>query len=94
MIGEFYQWGIDQGPLSDDRTPSRRAFDRYNGHHVLFIINYYVTQANRFSKEYCQLLEKKISQDLPLDLRSELSVFNWLSISSANDKKVDSILNS
>jgi hypothetical protein len=93
MIGEFYQWGNEQNPVSDDREPSRRAFDRYNGDHVLYIINYYVKQTNKFSKEYCQLLEKKISQDLPLELRSELSVFNWIKISSADDKKVESIIN-
>lgn len=93
MIGEFYQWQRDNMSDLVDRTPSRRAFDRFNGHHVLYIINYYVTLTNRFSKEYCQLLERKISQDLPIDLRSELSVFNWINISSENGEKVGSVLN-
>ncbi|MET0462491.1 MAG: hypothetical protein ABW007_05040 [Chitinophagaceae bacterium] len=93
MIGEFYQWEGEKMPDTVDRTPSRRAFDRFNGHHVLYIINYYVTLNNKFSKEYCQVLEKKISQDLPIDLRSELSVFNWIKISSENGEKIDSVLN-
>jgi hypothetical protein len=93
MIGEFYQWEGDKTPDAVDRAPNRRAFDRFNGHHVLYIINYYVTLTNKFSKEYCQVLERKISQDLPIDLRSELSVFNWINISSENSEKIDSVLN-
>lgn len=92
MIGGFYQWGTDDLTTRSDRSPSRRAFDRFNGHHVLYVINYYMALSNTFSKEYCQKLEKMICDDLPLEARSEVSVINWISISTQENRELNSLL--
>jgi hypothetical protein len=58
--------------------PSRRVFNKYNGHQVLFLINFYGSLANRFTLAEGQQIEHRILTDLPSEIKSELSVYNWL----------------
>jgi len=86
MIGQLYQWNEDKQLLSGG-TPSRKAFDRFNGYQVLYIINYYASFFENFSKEQGRLVERMIMNDLPVEVRSEMSVFNWISVT---EKKINS----
>lgn len=58
--------------------PSRRAFDRNNGMQVLFLINCYASVMEGFSLIEGRRLETKIAHQLPDNLKSEISVFNWM----------------
>ena len=75
--GQHYTWN----QVSDNRflgTPSRRLFDRFNGEQVLFLINYYASQSDQFSVDDGKRIEQQINHSLPLEAKSEISVFNWI----------------
>ncbi|NOT51087.1 MAG: hypothetical protein HOP10_07395 [Chitinophagaceae bacterium] len=58
--------------------PTRRLFDRFNGSQVLFLINFYGSLADRFTLKEGQAIEKQIATLLPVEAKSEISVFNWI----------------
>jgi hypothetical protein len=78
LAGQQYHWNDSIGETMYTGQPSRRAFDRYNGDQVLFLINFYCSTAGRQTVPDCRLIESKIADQLPLDARSEITVFNWL----------------
>ena len=78
MEGGNYHWNENSFQVIFSGKPSRRLFDRYNGDQVLFIINSYASLADNFSPQEGKMIEKEISDNLPLDARSEISVFNWI----------------
>jgi hypothetical protein len=61
-----------------DGTPSRRLFDRQIGNLLLFIINLYASQSDKFSEDHVQRLEHMLVNKLPEQVKSEISVLNWL----------------
>jgi len=76
LTGTEYHWEDGEELFSGE--PTRRLFDRFNGHQVLFIINSYVAQADKFTTEEGRFLEDQIANQLPTDNKSEISVFNWI----------------
>jgi len=72
-----YSWSEDNKDLFTG-SPSRRIFDRRNGNQVLFMINLFGLLLDEFTIQKGKSIEKKIRDDLPESIRSELSVFNWL----------------
>lgn len=74
----LYNWAPEpETPLFTD-SPTRRTFDRFNGHQVLFIINRVLEVSGTFTIEDGRKLEALIINKLPFDPCSELTVFNWL----------------
>ena len=73
-----YNWATEPGDLLLTGSPSRRLFDRWNGVQVLFIINSIAALSETFSIDEARKVESLIHDRLPLDSRSELSVYNWL----------------
>ena len=61
-----------------DGTPSRRLFDRNNGNQILFIINLYASQAKLFSQNDVSRIENKLLNQMPEEIKSEISVLKWL----------------
>jgi hypothetical protein len=78
MAGTHYHWDSDDSNLMFLGQPSRRLFDRYNGGQVLFIINFYGSLNEPFSIEDGKKIEQELLNNLPLEAKSEISVFNWL----------------
>lgn len=76
LVGE-YHWATGPEPSAFTGNPSRRLFNRYNGEQVLFIINYFAEQDERFTLPDAHKLEQQIS-NLPLEAKSEISVLNIL----------------
>ncbi|HEX5653016.1 MAG TPA: hypothetical protein VFX58_08080 [Chitinophagaceae bacterium] len=76
LTSDFYNWQPETSIYTGN--PSRRVFDRFNGDQVLFIINYYGSLSGKFSIQEGRRMEELIRNQLPLDLKSEVSVFNWL----------------
>lgn len=75
---EQYNWNDPSGDSVYSGQPSRRLFDRANGHQVLFLINSYGSLSERFTAEEGKMIEYEICHHLPLEARSEISVLNWI----------------
>jgi hypothetical protein len=73
-----YEWVVGLNHSKENSEPDRRIFDRLNGHQVLFIINYFGKSVGRLTVADGLKIEELISTQLPLETKSELSVFNWL----------------
>jgi hypothetical protein len=73
-----YNWAAGPGDSFLIGSPSRRLFDRWNGVQVLFMINSIAALSETFSLDEARKVESLIHDQLPLDSRSEISVFNWL----------------
>jgi hypothetical protein len=78
LLSEHYTWPAENEHVSFTGQPSRRSFDRFNGPQVLFIINSYGSAEDKFSVEEGRKLEEQILNHLPMDAKSEISVYNWL----------------
>ena len=78
MEGTHYKWMDEDEKHIFMGQPTRRLFDRFNGNQVLFLINFYSSLADRFSLEEARKIEYEIFNHLPLDHKSEISVFNWI----------------
>lgn len=86
LAGSNYTW-TNNASLTG--SPSRRLFDRFNGNQVLFIINAYGNTFPKFTVEDGRKMEELIQNNLPMEAKSELSVFQWLNeLASALDNKV------
>ncbi|HET6994264.1 MAG TPA: hypothetical protein VFI06_04730 [Chitinophagaceae bacterium] len=77
LEGTFYDWSDDKQDLFTGR-PSRRSFDRFNGNQVLFLINFYGSLSENFTLQEGKSLERRIQYELPIEAKSEISVFNWI----------------
>ena len=77
LLSHEYHWDILNQSLFSG-TPSRRPFNRFNGNQVLFLINFYGSQAEKFSVGEGRKMEELINNQIPAEARSEISVFNWL----------------
>jgi hypothetical protein len=78
MIGGPYRWDVETEILFSEGQPTRRLFDRYNGQQVLFVINAYAATLPGFTVEEGRAIEQQLSNNLPLEAKSEISVFNWI----------------
>ena len=78
LAGQHYSWTNATDPSSFNGLPSRRLFDRYNGDQVLFIINSCGSLTEQFTAGEGRKIEELISSQLPMEAKSEISVFNWL----------------
>jgi hypothetical protein len=78
LAGQHYSWTNIINESAFTGHPSRRLFDRFNGHQVLFIINFYGSLTDRFTTGEGLKIEELISEQLPMEAKSEISVFNWL----------------
>jgi len=78
LVNNNYEWS-DAGRLaSNNKSPGRMLFDRMNGEQVLFIINYFCQSIGKLDVTDGRKIEQLITTQLPINTRSEVSVFNWL----------------
>lgn len=88
MRGDHYTWKEKNDAVKKkyEGDPSRRLFDKLNGEQVLFLVNFYcAAQPNGFTLQHARIAEWEITHHLPADIKSELSVFNWLKESGLQD---------
>ena len=78
LLNQHYTWAASVVDGLFKGEPSRRLFDRFSGDQVLYIINSFGRALGNMTLHDGQALEELIRQKLPLDVKSELSVFNWL----------------
>ena len=77
-LTEYYDWTIKPVDRLFYGLPSRRRFDGWNGSQVLFMINSVANSSVDFSIEEGNKVERQITESLPLNACSELTVFYWL----------------
>ena len=77
LCGYDYHWE-DTSQTVFSGAPSRRLFDRFNGAQVLYLINYYASLNEGFNQNLGRKMEELILYKLPADIKSEISVYNWL----------------
>ena len=77
MAGTHYTWSANEKKVFTGQ-PSRRAFDRFNGDQVLFLINFYGSMLTEFSLQDARILEQDILNHLPTNANSEISAINWI----------------
>jgi hypothetical protein len=73
-----YKWTVEPGDSLLTGSPTRRLFDRWNGVQVLFIINCFAASSDSFSVEEGRKIESLINDYLPMESKSEKSVYSWL----------------
>jgi hypothetical protein len=77
LAATHYHWK-DETDFIYTGQPSRRSFDRFNGNQVLFLINFMGSIPENFTISEGRQIEEEIEKRLPIDLKSEVSVFNWI----------------
>ncbi len=81
-----YSWNNNNTTyLAFTGDATRRRFDRFNGDQVLFIINLYASASENFSIADGRRIENYMVNRLPLEIKSEVSVFNWLNETKMSD---------
>ena len=78
LVNQHYSWAESVINTAFTGEPSRRLFDRFSGDQVLYIINSFGRSLGNLSLNDGRKLEELISNKLPIGLKSELSVYNWL----------------
>ena len=78
LVGTHYTWLNEGEENIFTGQPTRRAFNRFNGDQVLFIINFYGSLADQSTIREGRKIEHDLINYLPLGKQSEISVFNWL----------------
>jgi len=77
LNGKNYTW-----PLNDTgfvlTQPDRRIFNRDSGNQVLHMINFFGTSVGELTVNNGQKIEDLILNEVPVELKSQLAVFNWL----------------
>ena len=79
LSGENYDWDLgNQVHRMKEMSPSRNRFDRFNGNCILHMLNLFDMLVVTLTVKDGQHLEALMADELPLEAKSELSVFNWL----------------
>ena len=78
LLNNHYTWRIENNNELFTGSATRRRFDRFNGEQVLFMINLCAACDTAYTIAKGHRLENMILNELPMETKSELSVFNWL----------------
>lgn len=73
-----YTWQMEIKHTDLTRAPDRRRFYPLNGNQLLYIINFFGISVGKLSVDDGVKMENLLAVGLPAELKSELSVFNWL----------------
>ncbi len=76
LVLSHYHWNEDS--VLYVGNPTRRMFNRLNGHQVLFLINCCTSFLESFTVKEGRDIEERIGKKLPEDVKSEVSAFRWL----------------
>jgi hypothetical protein len=87
LAGQDYYWNNDPTNELYQGQPSRRMFDRFNGNQVLFIINFYGSLVEGFTSDDGRAIEDQLLHHLPLETKSEISVFNWIRMKASGNEE-------
>lgn len=78
LFNTHYVWKDGTSETANSWMPTRKAFDPYSGEQVLSMINYYASLLDDFTLDLGRNIESLFLSDLPMETRSEMTVFSWL----------------
>lgn len=78
LLFDDYEWTEPLSHVKLQGTPDRNLFMRYEGYEILYMINYACETMNAVSKADAGRIETLLHEKLPIDIRSQNSVFQWL----------------
>ena len=78
LQGSNYIWFPLNASILSDHFPTRKGFDRLSGDSMLRMINLFNMLISRLTLTEGRSMEQSLAKELPVELRSEVSVFNWL----------------
>lgn len=78
LLGSSYSWFPDNSKLITDRFPTRKGFDRMSGDAMLRMINLFDLLVSKLTLAEGHSMERSLVKELPVQMASEMSVFNWL----------------
>ena len=77
LLANDYDWSnSDNNQLSVEAT--RKRFDRFNGPCMLHILDLYDRLIDKLTIAQAQKIEQLIQTELPLEVKSEITVLQWL----------------
>lgn len=78
LLIDDYVWSNDDkhALISDQAT--RKRFDRFSGDCMLHIINLFDCCIDKLTIAQAQRIECLIQKELPLEVKSEITVLQWL----------------
>jgi hypothetical protein len=78
LLYNDYEWNNTADDVKFQGEPDRTTFTRHDGNDVLYIINFICQRMKYISKEHAGRIEMLIHDKLPLEVKSQKSVFNWI----------------
>ena len=78
LQGKDYNWIPLSANILSDGFPTRKSFDRLSGDSMLRMINLFNLLISKLTLAEGHNMEQALTKELPSQLRSEVSVFNWL----------------
>ncbi|HXL58600.1 MAG TPA: hypothetical protein VN958_20200 [Chitinophagaceae bacterium] len=78
LKGNHYDWSSKIKHKELINAPDRRNFDRLNGNQILYLINSFGLSIGSLTIDDGQRIENFIMNEIPVELKSEIAVFNWL----------------
>jgi len=78
LLFNDYEWNEPHTHVKFQGEPDRNMFMRYEGNAMLYMINYACDIMNCRTKTEAGRIEILLHEKLPLEVRSQASVFHWL----------------
>ncbi|MEP6847074.1 MAG: hypothetical protein ABI861_13770 [Panacibacter sp.] len=78
LLFDDYEWTEPLTHVKLQGAPDRNLFMRYEGNEILYMINYACEAMNYTSRADAERIEALLHDKLPIDIRSQSSVFQWL----------------
>lgn len=78
LLFNDYEWNESVTHIKLQGSPDRNLFMRYEGYEILYMINYACEVLGCTSKTDAGRMEMLLHEKLPLDTKSQNSVFTWL----------------
>ncbi len=88
LKGSNYNWFPASLEKLADCFPTRKSFDRLNGDAILRMINLFNLLVTKLNLADGRSMELALAKELPPELLSEVSVFNWLKQRYLYDQKI------
>ena len=78
LLFNDYTWNESAEHVKLQGVPDRNMFMRYEGNEILYMINYACETMDCKSKTEAGRMEILLHEKLPLEVKSQNSVYSWL----------------
>ena len=78
LLFNDYEWNESSDHVKLQSVPDRNLFMRHEGNEVLYMINYACETMDCKSKTEAGRMEILLHEKLPLEVKSQNSVYSWL----------------